>query len=158
MRKALPQHHCTSFHILLCLYPTNPLLIKTIHPSTQHPALPSPFAVSIPNSKESSITLDLLAVTTFRTHIYSNSSGLKGNVGSAAVWVKNSIAHHTLQLHLGKLTDHTVYKSELVGIILALEIVRKAGHTMPQPICISLDNQAAIRAQTLAAQHQGNTS
>jgi len=37
-----------------------------------------------------------------------------------------------------------------VGIILALEIVQKAGHTMPQPICISLNNQAAIKASTLS--------
>ena len=66
----------------------------------------------------------------FQTHIYSDGSSIEGNTGSAAVWVKDGATHHTLQFHLGKLTDHTVYKSKLVGIILALEIVHKAGHTM----------------------------
>jgi len=99
--------------------------------------------------------MDAQATTTFLTHIYSDSSGIEGNAGSAAVWVKDRVAHRTLQLHLGKLTDHTVYKSELVGIILALEIVCKAGRTMPRPICISLNNQAAILALSLSRKTSG---
>ena len=144
-----PQYHLTTFHILLHLYPTNPLLIETIQSSSRHPTHLSPFTTTVLDSKETSIILDNLAATTFRTHIYSDGSGIKGNVGSAAVWIKNGITHCTLQCHLGKLAKHTVYESELVGIILALEIVHKAGCSMPCPICISLDNQAAIKAPRL---------
>ena len=79
-----------------------------------------------------------------------NSSGLEGKVGSTAIWVKEGTTHRTIQFHLGKFSDHTIYESKLVGIILALEIICKAGCTMPHPICISLDNQAAIKASTLS--------
>jgi len=115
-----PQHHLTTFHILLRLYPTNPLLIETIQPTSRHPTHLSPFINSIPDSKDSSVAQDTLAVSAFQTHIYSDGSGIEGNVGSAAIWVKNGVAHCTLQCHLGKLSNHTVYESKLAGIILAL--------------------------------------
>ena len=60
-----PQHHLSTFHVLFCLYPTNPLLVETIQPSTQHPMRPSPFTISIPDSKDLSITADALAATEY---------------------------------------------------------------------------------------------
>jgi ribonuclease HI len=78
--------------------------------------------------------------------LFSDGSGTGGHVGSAAVWFKDGRAHRTLHFHLGNVLTHSVFESEIVGILLALEIIRKAGRTMPRPICINLDNQSAIRA------------
>ncbi|KAF9065557.1 ribonuclease H-like domain-containing protein [Rhodocollybia butyracea] len=48
------------------------------------------------------------------------------------------------QYCLGPETDHTVFESELVGILLAIDIIR----ALPKrrEACVLLDNQAAIQA------------
>ncbi|KIK76287.1 hypothetical protein PAXRUDRAFT_36929 [Paxillus rubicundulus Ve08.2h10] len=48
--------------------------------------------------------------------LYSDGSGLEGGIGGAA--------KKTLRFHLGKVTEHTVYEGEFVGMILAMELLK----------------------------------
>ncbi|KAF8580658.1 hypothetical protein K439DRAFT_1286751, partial [Ramaria rubella] len=75
--------------------------------------------------------------------VYSDGSGYKGQVGAAAVARNKKDLDVSQQLHMGKLDEHTVYEAEVVGTILALDII------CSQPrlcnVTILLDNQAAIK-------------
>ena len=84
--------------------------------------------------------------------IYSDGSGFEGNVGSAAV-THDDTGRLTRRLHLGKLAHHTVYESEVVGIMLAADIIREIRLT--KNVAILLDNQAAIRSLDKRKSHSG---
>ena len=73
--------------------------------------------------------------------IYTDGSGYKGNIEATAIILKTSTA---LRFKLGKETRHTIFKDELVRILLALTLLEAS----PQAdmVLITLDNQAAIQA------------
>ncbi|KAF8305500.1 ribonuclease H-like protein, partial [Clavulina sp. PMI_390] len=78
--------------------------------------------------------------------VYSDGSSIEGGVGAAAValagqrGLRNGL---TLSYTLGADNLHTVYEAELIGAILALEIIRKAKDV--RSAAILMDNQSAIR-------------
>lgn len=77
--------------------------------------------------------------------VYSDGSDYKGGVGSAAVLYRTRRAgHKPLQMSLGSASCHTVYEAELVGAILALELISRENNVRVSSI--GLDNQAALRA------------
>ena len=45
-------------------------------------------------------------------------------VGTSAVMYINKTEKHSLHYYLGPLSDHTVYKGEIVGLILALHLLK----------------------------------
>jgi hypothetical protein len=150
---SLPSTHPLA--ILFRIYKVDPSLIETIYPATRHPTHPSPLSITIADSKKLSLTTDTAAQLSFATHIYSDGSGADGKVGGAAVWVRNGQVYKSLKFHLGALTEYTIYESELIRIILALELIRKPSQAVPHPICISLDNQAAIKAPLSSCTNSG---
>lgn len=77
--------------------------------------------------------------------IYTNGLGYKGGIGAAAYAEDNHKVEHVRCSHLGSDGNHTVFEGEVVGAILALDIVRACPRT--RRATIKLDNhQAAIRA------------
>ena len=74
---------------------------------------------------------------------YANSC--KGGIGAATVVMTPPEGPH-LQYLLGKDTAHTVFESELVGLLLALQLLRR--YLNARTALIALDNQAAIAALT----------
>ncbi|KAG1736260.1 hypothetical protein EDD22DRAFT_787550, partial [Suillus occidentalis] len=48
------------------------------------------------------------------------------------------------RFHLGSEKEHTMYEAEIVGMILAVELLREAGGE--GTMALGVDNQAAIRA------------
>ncbi|KAF5845849.1 hypothetical protein GGP41_009626 [Bipolaris sorokiniana] len=75
--------------------------------------------------------------------IYTDGSGIDGEIGSAAVC---PLTQQTLSAHMGPSTLSTVYAAELQGISLALQIARRYEneHGERKSIAIYTDNQAAI--------------
>jgi ribonuclease HI len=74
--------------------------------------------------------------------IYSDGSGCEGGIGAATVIYRNRVKKRHLQYYLRPGTEHTVYEGELVGILLALHLLkdlRLNGRSVT-----NLDNQAAI--------------
>ena len=76
--------------------------------------------------------------------VYSDGSGIEGMVGTAAVMFCDGQEATSLRYQLSLLTWHTTYDAEVVGVLLALELIRResAAHSAT----IRLDNQAVIQA------------
>ena len=77
--------------------------------------------------------------------IFMDGSIINGKVGAAAILTRPGKGHRILHYHLGKASEYTIVDAELVGISLALQLIKtekKARcHTM-----IGADSQAAIKA------------
>ena len=80
--------------------------------------------------------------------IYCDGSGYKDGAGSAAVLYKGARAVKTLLLHISPTTEHTVYDTELIGLLLALLhlLASLTCLLLVSTIIIGLDNQVAIKA------------
>jgi len=77
--------------------------------------------------------------------VYSDGSGLKGNVGAVAVATHPSATNSCrLQFQLGKSTDHMVFEAEVMGLTLAAELVRAEGYM--ESAEIGTDSQVAFQA------------
>jgi ribonuclease HI len=102
-----------------------------------------PFVIKIPPSKEASIEEAMKANE--RVQVYSDGSAANNKVGAAAILICPGKLHCTLHHHLGPASEHTVHEAELVGILLALQLVKseKKGQTS---FLIGMDNQAALAA------------
>ena len=74
--------------------------------------------------------------------LYADGSGLEGNVGAAAAMYKQGQEAKVLCYHLGALTDHTVFKVEAVGILLALHLLQFEQDVTKA--IIQIDNQAVL--------------
>lgn len=75
--------------------------------------------------------------------IYTDGSGIEGEIGFAAVC---PLTQQTCSVHMGSDTLSTVYAAELQGISLALQITQEYadGDGERKDIAIYTDNQAAI--------------
>ena len=79
--------------------------------------------------------------------VYSDGSAIEGKVGTAALLTREDRTQRILHYHLGPEGEHTVHKAELIGILLAIQLV-KTECTVSTPIAIRADNQAALAAFT----------
>ncbi|KAG2045803.1 ribonuclease H-like protein, partial [Suillus hirtellus] len=82
--------------------------------------------------------------------VYSDGSAIDGEVGGAAVMMRNDEIVGERIFYLGSDQEHTVYEGELVGIILAVE--EGGNGTM----ALGIDNQAAIFATRAFASRPGH--
>ncbi|KAK1471623.1 zinc knuckle, partial [Colletotrichum abscissum] len=86
-----------------------------------------------------------LEKNTDAAHIYTDGSGIDGQIGAAAVC---TTTQQTRKSHMGDDTTSTVYAGELQGIVLALEMAQadKENGNHRSKVFIHTDNQAAIRS------------
>ena len=98
-----------------------------------------PFTISILDRKEASVEEAHMAKETIK--VYSDGSAIDRKVGTAAVLTWTGSAQRTLHFHLGPKGEHTVHKAELIGILLAIQLI-KTEHVVSVPIAIGADNQA----------------
>jgi ribonuclease HI len=73
-------------------------------------------------SKEASILEERHAQEKVR--VYSDGSAQEGKVGAVAVLLHTGSLTQTLHYHLGPESEHTVPEAELIGIILALHLIK----------------------------------
>lgn len=75
--------------------------------------------------------------------VYSDRSGFKGGIGTSAVLYRCNKPKCSLRFYLGSAGHHTIYEGELVGMLLANELL----HTETGiKAMIGVDSQAAILA------------
>ena len=77
------------------------------------------------------------------TIVYTDGSGLDGEVGAAAVMMKNGVVLKTLRYHLGSDTEHMVYEAEAVAVTLALHMLVGMKKKLKK-VTIGTDNQAVL--------------
>ena len=87
--------------------------------------------------------------------VYSDGSEHEGQVGVAAALIWDNWPVKVLRYHLGPLTCHTTYEAEVVGVLLALQLIGKeqSGSTA----LIKLDNQVVIQALSSCKAKPGNS-
>lgn len=118
---------------------------KTTLVAGQNPALmgKQPFRINIPGNKDESKEVDKQAPE--HVKIYSDGSAQDRKVGAATVLQRNGKTIKTLHYHLRSAEEHTVFKAELIGILMGLQLIetdRKSNISYT----IGVDNQVAIKA------------
>jgi hypothetical protein len=125
---------------------------ETIDPAFSDRTWTQPVKIDIANSREESIDKIANGYTN-HTCVYSDGSGYKDMVG-AAVTATDENGHTFSRLkHLGPLGSHRFYEAEVIGIPLAVDIIKEM--QAKGKIAILLDNQSEIASMSKRKQHSG---
>jgi len=137
------RRHKSPLHRIAEMYQFNPDDFETITPATISPKWTSKAWIQTIDDPTAAAQ-DAESERLDDVCIYSDGSGQNGNIGGAAILRRKGHTVKSIQMHLGKDTDHTVYEGEVIGLILAIELLKNTQR--PQLVSLALDNQAAIRA------------
>ena len=118
--------------------------LETIHPNHLHPAWAPPFHTSILQNEEEAIAFDKANVSLIK--IYSDGSSTKGGIGVATIFYINGLQSQALHHHLGAKEHHTIYKAEIVGLILVATLLQHMNFL--EEVTIATYNQVVIKAIT----------
>jgi ribonuclease HI len=78
--------------------------------------------------------------------VYTDGSGLGGEIGAAAVLYRGETEKGQKRYHLGTIEEHTVYEGECVGVLLGLELMKQQRNI--RNVTMYIDSQAVIQAAT----------
>jgi hypothetical protein len=136
--------HKTAIHLLAESSNTNQTPMETIAATRTHPGEANPHTFYITSEKDKSIEWDK---DNFNdgTMIYTDGSCYRKMVGASAVLYKGGIEIDLLRYQLGTEHNHTVFKGELIGIILSMHLVRMHSKTGTNTN-FSINNKASIKA------------
>src|SRR6266481_2817851 len=115
------RRHRSTLHQLLHAFGVWPDVYETVCLMTRPPNRGNSFDTQITASREVSKEEDEKDWAVLQA--YSDGSGLDGEAGASAVLYWDGQFVGTLHCYLGPLTRHTAYEAELVGILLALELI-----------------------------------
>jgi ribonuclease HI len=141
--KGYVKRHKSSLHHLTHAYNLKPDTIEKIYLAQRQPNDKSPHNSRIAKSREASICLHDKQL--HGTWVYTDGSGLNGNIGAAAVLYRPNSSTAMLRYHLGTIQQHTVYESEAVGLLLAAQLLLEE-QDIVKPVSIFVDNQATIKS------------
>lgn len=130
-------------HKLMYEFRINPSTVEKIDPVRHYPKWEPDVDIHIAEKAETAKIEDGLADENLRA--YSDGSMVDGGVGGAAVVMRDNEVIGSKRFHLGSDREHTVYEAELVGMILAVQLLKETGGRRGT-ISLGVDNQAAIRA------------
>ncbi len=102
-----------------------------------------PFTIIIPPNKAASIEEAMSPNESVK--VYSDGSAVNGKVGAAAVLIRPGKPHRLLHFQLGPDNEYTVHEAELVGILLAMQLIKTERESQTAFI-LGVDNQAALAA------------
>ncbi|KAG1850673.1 hypothetical protein F4604DRAFT_1883642 [Suillus subluteus] len=135
-----PKHHLSPLHKLAYEFTLNPKMMEKILSTRYYPKWKPDVEVEIAHKKEEVVDDDERATKDLR--VYLDGSVIDGGVGAAAVLMQGEEVIDKLRFYLGKENEHMVYEGEIMGMILAVKLMRRAGGG--RSMVLGLDNQAAI--------------
>jgi ribonuclease HI len=121
-----------------------PDLLETITPGRFDPKWRPEFVVRIAGSREDAIAMD--DNDSAAIQVYSDGSGMEGQIGAGAVLYRNGVQKRSLRMLLGSEEDHTVPEAEGIGLILGLELIR--AESRATRVSLAADNLASITRTT----------
>lgn len=135
--------HHSPLHVLSGIFRVNPDVIEKIPPVCTHPKKRSlqDICIDIPPGKEESKRAD--ATAREKIKVYSDSSIHDNKVGVAAILKHKGKLDQALKLHLGTTEQHTAYKTELVGMIMGLYLIKTESRNRIK-CALSINSQAAL--------------
>ena len=142
------QSHRSLLHYLFFTTGIKPQLTETISSvthcsTTYHQALKA----TISEDKEKALQYAGIAHNLTCYKVYCDGSGFQDGAGATAILYRDNKAVQTLLLHIGPTTKHTIYETELIGIILAFSLLTLlACQLTTSSVVIGPDNQATIKS------------
>src|SRR6266481_152092 len=134
-------------------YKAEPGKCEIIKPADHPPNKGASFHMKIAGTREESKAQD--AVDQAEIKVYSDGSGHNGQVGAAVALICGDQPVKILHYHLGPLTHHTTYEAEIIGVLLALQLIGK--EWSGSMASVKLDNQAVIQALSSCQAKPGNS-
>ena len=141
-QRFVKRHH-SPLHELMYKFKLKPKLMEKIAATRQGPKWEPDMALRIVGSKELAKAEDLADQSVIK--VYMDRSGIKGQIGAAAVLYHNSVLKSRRRMNLGSTKHHTVYEGEGVGMILGLELIQEERQVVGM-VLMGTDNIAAINA------------
>ena len=74
--------------------------------------------------------------------VFSDRSGKDDQIGATAVLFRDRVECSSLRKHLRSQDHHTVFETELLGLLLAAELIKAEGHI--HMVTIGADSQALL--------------
>lgn len=146
------QRHRSPLHELIHAFDLRPGEVETIGDYRPSPA-DAPTLETVIHTREGAERFDRRS--TAQVRLYSDGSAHDGGVGAAAVLLRAGARPRILHRYLGSDEEHTVYEAELVGMGLAMQLlkteVRRVGTAT-----LGVDNQAALRATEITRPRAGH--
>jgi hypothetical protein len=149
------KRHRSPINLLLATLNLSPCMVEKIPAASRDPMSNGklPLTISIANDRDSSITEAANALEVIQ--IFMDGSVLEGKVGTIVVLLKVDHLLCMLHLHLGSEKEHTVYKAELLALLLSMYLLSIEEHG-DRTATIGCNNQAALRAFQSALQSPGH--
>ena len=143
----MKSHH-SPLHYLFFTTGIKPQNMETISPMAHRsPTYLPALKTTISEDKDKALQHASIAHNLAHYKEYCNRSGFQDGVGAAAVLYKGNKAVKMLCLHVGSVTEHTVYEMELIGIILMFHLLTLLTCQLTtSSVVIGLDNQARIKS------------
>ena len=138
----LIKRHWSPLHHLFHAFNMRPSDCETIAPSVCPPNEDRAVRLHVASTREESRVEDVEDEADVR--VYSDGSGIEGMAGTAAVLFWDGHEAKSIRYRLSPLTWHTTYEAEAVGVLLAVELVRRECGV--RSATIRLDNQAVMQA------------
>ena len=140
----LTRKHLSPIGILLRTFKLRRTQIETILPVAQCPRQAPRFTIKIAGSREDSIKSEKEDPADFK--VYSDSSGINGDIGAAAVLYKKGrfTPINTLKIFLGPSSKHNTYEAEAIGAILATKLISDHPDTIGKKVSLYIDNQSIL--------------
>ena len=136
---------------MLQSFALDPMSIETISSISQHPSWQPLVTTHIASDKKEALCIVHTRIDDI--HVFTDGSGINDLVGAVAIAYDNCHSW-SLSYGLGPISQHTVFEGELVGVILALELLCLVPASTTTAM-IALDNQAAIFAMANNARQLG---
>ena len=148
------KRHKSTLHDLVHAFNIKPNTLETLSMMGGNPAMrhKQPFKLTIASDKKASVAADKEGRESIK--VYSDGSAQEGKVGAAAVLIQQGKDTHTLHYHLGTTEHHTMFKVELVGLILVLHLIKMA--KTRTSYALGADNQAALAAVSTPGNRSGH--
>ena len=124
----------------------HPQYTETIDPTCHHPTYKPSLSTTISTCKDDALALANTTHADTQYKVYSDGSSFEGGIGASAVLYKSNRAIKSLRYYLGPATEHTVYESELVRLLLSIFLLTGLTCQLLNTVIIGIDNQAAIKA------------
>jgi hypothetical protein len=139
----VPRYHRSPIHLLLAAFLLLNRPFESIDPHPETPPAPlGSLSISIALDKDATRKEMEEATRSGKFCVYMDGSGYKGGVGVAAVAWNGGREGAKRTKHLGMQDEHTVFKAEVAGAILALDIIK--GTPCLTDVDIFTDCQPAI--------------
>jgi len=139
--------HATPLHHLLHELGRDPKTLEVIRAARRTNKWKAAFTTEMAKTREDAEAAELQdREGRDSVRVYTDGSGLGGEIGAAAVLYRGETEKGQKRYHLGTIEEHTVYEGECMRVLLGLELMKQQRNI--RNVNMYIDSQAVIQAAT----------